>query len=62
MDRLLPLPGFLVGRGDVTPAAVRHGLGLTAHFLRRNVLGPTDRELPAARLVLFDCFDVDPNI
>jgi DNA repair protein RecO (recombination protein O) len=61
-DRLFPLPGFLVGQGEPTPAAVRDGLALTAHFLRRNVLGPADRDLPAVRLRLYDCFDEDPKI
>lgn len=60
--RLLPLPGFLIGRGEPTREAVRDGLALTAHFLRRNVLGPADRDLPAVRLRLYDCFDGEPNI
>ncbi|WP_207459427.1 DNA repair protein RecO [Azospirillum sp. SYSU D00513] len=45
-DRLLPLPGFLVGLGGGGPAEVGQGLRLTGHFLERHVLnGP----LPPAR-------------
>ena len=31
-DRLLPLPGFLIGRGEASPEAVLAGLDLTGHF------------------------------
>ncbi|MEI8396182.1 MAG: DNA repair protein RecO [Rhodospirillaceae bacterium] len=44
-DRLLPLPGFLVGRGGGGEAEVRHGLLLTGYFLDRHLHGG----LPAAR-------------
>ena len=45
-DRLLPLPGFLIGLGGGGPREVEDGLRLTAHFLERHVLtGP----MPAAR-------------
>ena len=45
-DRLLPLPGFLIGLGDGGPRAVEEGLRLTGHFLERHVLsGP----VPPAR-------------
>lgn len=41
-DRLLPLPGFLIGRGGGGPVEVGDGLRLTGHFLERHVLnGPT---------------------
>lgn len=46
--KLLPLPGFLVG-GEADAAAVAAGLRLAGHFLRKHVLGPADRPLPAAR-------------
>ncbi len=46
-ERLLALPGFLVGRGGGGAVEVGQGLALTAHFLERHVLaGP----LPAARV------------
>lgn len=45
-DRLLPLPGFLAGRGGGGGGEVAAGLALTGHFLERHLLhGP----LPLAR-------------
>jgi len=55
-DRLLPLPGFLIGRGNLTDEAVAAGLDLTGHFLERHVMHPANRALPAARTRLVDCF------
>lgn len=48
-DKLLPLPAFLAGDhgGGVNEAA--QGLELTGHFLRRNILHPTNRDLPEPR-------------
>lgn len=48
-DRLLALPGFLVGRGAADAPALSEGLRLTAHFLQRCLFDPLDRPLPAAR-------------
>ena len=48
-DRLLPLPGFLVGSGDVTPADVLDGLALTGHFLERGLFGQSHQPVPSAR-------------
>ncbi len=48
-DKLLTLPGFLIGRGDVDAAAVGDGLRLTGYFLQQHVFGPMNRPLPAAR-------------
>lgn len=48
-DRLLPLPGFLIGRGSGGSLEVAQGLRLTGHFLERHVFHPRDRALPAAR-------------
>ena len=54
-DRLLPLPGFLVGRGDDdVNAAVRDGLKLAGHFLERHLFAALDRPVPEARLALVD--------
>lgn len=51
LDKLLPLPGFLVGRGGGGVDEVAAGLALTGYFLERSALhGP----LPAARLRLAD--------
>lgn len=48
-DRLLPLPGFLVRRGEARPADVLSGLDLTGHFLDRTLFGQGDRAPPPAR-------------
>lgn len=47
-DRLLVLPGFLLG-AEARPADVVVGLALTGHFLERHVLGPQSKGMPAAR-------------
>ncbi len=48
-DRLLALPGFLIGQGGGGPAQVAAGLALTGHFLEKQIFFPADRELPEAR-------------
>ncbi|MCO6417128.1 DNA repair protein RecO [Siccirubricoccus sp. KC 17139] len=54
-DRLLPLPGFLLGQGPPPgPAEWRDGLRLTGHFLARDVLGHRRQGLPLARVALAD--------
>ncbi|MBM3560242.1 MAG: DNA repair protein RecO [Alphaproteobacteria bacterium] len=60
-DRLLALPGFLVGRGDADAAALRDGLHLTAHFLQSCLFDPLDRPLPAARGRLAELVGVVPK-
>ncbi|HYD67443.1 DNA repair protein RecO, partial [Azospirillum sp.] len=50
-DRLLPLPGFLIGRGFGGREEVAEGLRLTAFFLERHVL---NAPLPPARVRLAD--------
>lgn len=47
--RLLPLPGFLIGRGPADDAAILEGLRLTGAFLRRHLFDATERAVPAAR-------------
>jgi DNA repair protein RecO (recombination protein O) len=49
-DKLLALPGFLVGRGEGGQRAVAEGLSLTGFFLERHLFHPHDKPLPAARL------------
>jgi len=49
-DRLLPLPGFLIGRSAGGPAEVADGLRLTGHFLERHLLSAVHAGLPAARI------------
>jgi DNA repair protein RecO (recombination protein O) len=48
-DRLLPLPPFLLGRGQPDPAQLAAGLRLTGTFLRRHLFDASDRSLPEAR-------------
>lgn len=52
-DRMLPLPGFLLG-GAGDAAQWRDGLRLTGHFLARDAFGHQHRPLPAARVMLYD--------
>lgn len=55
-ERLLALPGFLLGSQHSMPTAadIAAGLRLTAHFLLERVLAPHGHDLPAARLRLAD--------
>jgi DNA repair protein RecO (recombination protein O) len=48
-DRLLPLPGFLLGQGPADPAQIRAGLRLTGTFLRRHLFDAGERPMPSAR-------------
>ena len=48
-DRMLVLPGFLVGAEPATIVAILTGLRLTGHFLGRHGLHGKDTSLPAAR-------------
>jgi DNA repair protein RecO (recombination protein O) len=48
-DRLLRLPGFLIGRGTAEPNDILDGLILTGHFLERVAFAATHSPLPAAR-------------
>jgi DNA repair protein RecO (recombination protein O) len=47
--RLLPLPAFLTGAETSDAAAIADGLRLAGHFLRRQLLDPVDKPLPAPR-------------
>lgn len=55
-ERLLPLPGFLIGQGDASPERVVEGLRLTAHFLQKHVFDVTNRPLPVARIRFQDSY------
>ncbi|MEQ8653399.1 MAG: DNA repair protein RecO [Kiloniellales bacterium] len=55
-DRLLALPGFLLGASAGGTAEVAEGLRLTAHFLERSICHPQNRGLPPARQRLADRF------
>ena len=53
-DRLLPLPGFLVGRGEPTADAVVDGLALSGHFLERLLFAQANQPVPQARARLVE--------
>jgi DNA repair protein RecO (recombination protein O) len=53
-DRLLRLPGFLVGGDTAIVEDWRDGLRLTGHFLARDAFGHHHRSLPQARTMLYD--------
>ena len=48
-DRLLPLPGFLLGAAPADPAQIQAGLRLTGAFLRRHLFDASERAMPSAR-------------
>lgn len=56
-DRLLPLPGILVGSSDDDPDGIKKGLHTTGYFLE-NWLAPAlgDKPLPTARSRLIKAF------
>ncbi len=51
-DKLLPLPPFLINRGEPLVADVAAALNLTTFFLKARLLHPIGRELPEAREAL----------
>ncbi|HEX4301632.1 MAG TPA: DNA repair protein RecO [Rhizomicrobium sp.] len=53
-ERLLALPGFLLGSQNATPDAadIAAGLRLTGHFLQERVLAAHGKDMPQARLRL----------
>ena len=56
-DRLLRLPGFLIGRpGPDEEQEVVDGLALTGHFLERYVFGAAHSPLPDARLRVVETY------
>jgi len=59
-DRLLALPGFLIGQGGGGRAEVAQGLKLTGYFLDRFVFQPHDRTLPPPRQRLAARFEPAP--
>jgi DNA repair protein RecO (recombination protein O) len=61
-DRLLALPGFLVGRGGGGAEEVAQGLALTGYFLERHALAPHGKPLPAARTRFIDRLTRSPTI
>ena len=53
-DKLLKLPGFLIGEGLGDWAAVLDGLALTGHFLQRHVFDTVHQSLPESRRVFVE--------
>jgi DNA repair protein RecO (recombination protein O) len=49
LDKLLPLPSFLVGEGVGSAADLRSAFALTGHFLDRHVWSVRQVEAPANR-------------
>ncbi len=59
VDKLLPLPGFLLGQLSQGSSDIAAGLALTTHFLNRFIFYPMERSLPAVRTQLENLFHVD---
>jgi DNA repair protein RecO (recombination protein O) len=58
VERLLPLPAFLISDAEATPADFVAALRLTGHFFARDVFGARHRPLPPARADLYDTLSV----
>ncbi len=56
-QRMLPLPGFLLGRGLGGIDEVVDGLALTGFFMERHLFHPRDKPLPKARQRLSQRFE-----
>ncbi len=61
-DKLLPLPGFLIGGKGGDAGDVLAALKLTGSFLEHHVFTPHDRRLPAARGRFIDRLTRSPPI
>ena len=60
LDRLLPLPGFLIGQGGVPePEDIANGLRLTGHFLEHRLFAEVHRPVPDARYRLLERLAAD---
>jgi DNA repair protein RecO (recombination protein O) len=57
VDRLLPLPPFLVGQGPADAAQIRAALRLTGAFLRRHLSDMWSISAPQMRQLLLDRLD-----
>ncbi len=54
VDRLFPLPDFLIGEAPANLADCVAALRITGHFLARDVFGARHRPLPPARVGLYE--------
>lgn len=52
LDRLLPLPSFLTGRGNAGPHDIADALHLSGHFLQAHLWGPRQQEPSPTRDLL----------
>ncbi len=59
VDRLLPLPEFLLSEREAEPGDCAAALRLTGHFLARDVFGARHRPLPEARQALYERLSQD---
>lgn len=48
-DRMLPLPPFLIDRGDPDAGSLLAAFDLAGYFLTERILAPADRKLPDSR-------------
>ncbi|WP_259779646.1 DNA repair protein RecO [Aestuariispira ectoiniformans] len=55
-DKLLPLPGFLIGEGGADDLALASALKMTGYFLNRHVYTLHGRSLPDSRMRLLQRF------
>lgn len=62
LDKLLSLPGFLLGRKGVMRGDIRAGLALTGYFIESRILWPADRQLPEARARMIDRLTAEGRI
>jgi DNA repair protein RecO (recombination protein O) len=58
-EKLLPLPGFLIGQGEADHPALLNSLRLTGFFLEKHIYAPEGKSLPAARIRLVDRLNPD---
>ncbi len=62
VDRLLPLPSFLLGQGEADADSILVGLALTGWFLERHLFAALHRPVPAPRQALLDRLARDKTI
>jgi DNA repair protein RecO (recombination protein O) len=61
-DRLLPLPGFLLGQHEADAAGILAGLRLAGWFLQRHLFAALDRPVPEQRQALIDRLTRDAHV
>ncbi len=54
LDKLFPLPSFMIGGRDLSPQDIDNGLRLTGYFLETRVQWGINQTLPDARAVMID--------